>query len=394
MLLWTLLLSATQSLALDNGLGLTPQMGWNSWNHYHCSINQTLIQQSADALVSSGLAKAGYNYVNLDDCWEASERNADGELYGDPTAFPDGMKALGDYIHNAGLLYGVYSSAGTATCQGRPASLGYETVDAQSFADWGVDYLKYDNCNNEGIPPTQRYPVMRDALNATGRKIFYSICEWGREEPALWGPETGNSWRTTGDIEDAWISVLTRLELNNVWWKYAGPGGWNDPDMLEVGNGRLTYNEEVAHFSLWALVKAPLLVGCDVTSLSQTTLDILTNTEVIAVNQDAMGEQGRRISIPTPGSEVWAGPLASGAWAVVLLNTGFAPVPITCDFTTIGFDAAASVAIRDLWLHQDMGTFTGSYTATVQPHGVVMFTAAPTSWSKASWSAKPVLVKL
>jgi len=282
-------------VALDNGLGRTPQMGWNSWNHFHCSINETLIRNTAYAIANSPLKAAGYNYVNMDDCW-AKTRDSSGNVQPDPLAFPSGIAALSSYVHSLGLKFGLYSDAGYQTCAGRPGSLGYEKNDANSYASWGVDYLKYDNCNSGSETPMERYPVMRDALNATGRHIFFSMCEWGVDNPATWAPEVGNSWRTTGDISDSWGSMLNNLDINNNWFKQAGPGGWNDPDMLEVGNGGMTNTEYVSHFSLWAISKSPLLIGCDVTNLSPATLAILTNNEVIAVNQDPMGVQAAKVA--------------------------------------------------------------------------------------------------
>jgi len=282
-------------LALDNGLGRTPQMGWNSWNHFGCNINEQLIKQTADLLVKTGLAKLGYTYLNLDDCWEDPHRDSQGNLQFNPSTFPSGGKSLGDYIHSKGLKFGIYSSAGTNTCQGRPASLHYETADANQFAAWGIDYLKLDNCNNEGIPPQQRYPIMRDALNKTGRPIFYSLCEWGDQDPATWAGPVGNSWRTTGDISDNWESMISRMDINEPLWQHAGPGAWNDPDMLEIGNGGMTFEEYKTHFSLWCFMKSPLLIGCDISKMSNDTFTILSNTEVIALSQDTLGVQGHRV---------------------------------------------------------------------------------------------------
>jgi len=287
---------ASVALALDNGLGLTPQMGWNSWNHFGCNINETLIKQTADAFVSTGLAGHGYIYLNLDDCWEAPQRDSSGQLYGNPSTFPNGMKSLGDYIHSKGLKYGIYSDAGYNTCAGRPASLGHETTDANSYASWGVDYLKYDNCNTDGTPPEKRYPVMRDALNASGRPIFFSMCEWGVDNPATWAPAVGNSWRTTGDISDSWSSMIGKFDTNAPLAQYAGVGAWNDPDMLEIGNGGMTTIEYTTHFSLWAAMKSPLLIGCDITKMSTDTQNILMNDEVIAISQDKLGKQAALVA--------------------------------------------------------------------------------------------------
>jgi len=292
-------------LALDNGLGRTPQMGWNSWNHFGCGINENLIRSTISTLSKSGLAAAGYKYVNMDDCW-AGFRDSDGNIHPDNSSFPNGIKPLADYAHSLGLFFGLYSDAGTETCAGRPGSLNYESKDAQSYASWGVDYLKYDNCNNQNIPPRTRYPIMRDALLATKRPIFYSLCEWGDDNPATWGAAVANSWRTTGDISDSWSSMTSRIDLNDQWWSYAAPGGWNDPDMLEVGNGGMTNTEYTSHFSLWALSKAPLLIGCDITKMTTETLDILTNSEVIAVSQDPLGKQGHKVASQYSGGTAYA----------------------------------------------------------------------------------------
>ncbi|CAE7510649.1 AGAL3 [Symbiodinium sp. KB8] len=253
------------------------------------------MEGAADALVASGLAAVGYNYLNVDDCW-AESRNATGYVQADASTFPSGMGSLAAYAHSRGLKFGLYSDAGSKTCAGRPGSLGYESKDAASYAAWGVDYLKYDNCNNEGIPPRVRYPPMRDALNSSGRSILFSMCEWGVDQPAFWAPGVGNSWRTTPDIKDFWLSMMFNLELTEPSYLFAGPGGWNDPDMLEVGNGGMKHGEYVAHFSLWALIKAPLLIGCDLNDMSEDTLSILNNTEVIALNQDALGVAGHRVA--------------------------------------------------------------------------------------------------
>ena len=279
---------------LDNGLGKTPQMGWNSWNRFGCSINEKLIMDTIDALNSSGLIEYGYNYINLDDCWQI-KRDENDTIVADPNAFPNGIKYLADYAHSKGLKFGLYSDAGNYTCAGRPGSLYYEEIDAKTYAEWGVDYLKYDNCYNEGIDSKLRYTAMRDALNKTGRQIYYSMCSWGADEVSTWGKDVGNSWRTTGDISDNWKSMTRIIDQNNKWYEYAGPGGWNDPDMLEVGNGGMNYEEYKTHFALWAITKAPLLIGCDITNMSDETKKILTNPEVIAINQDSLGQQARKI---------------------------------------------------------------------------------------------------
>jgi alpha-galactosidase len=363
------------SLGLNNGLGKTPQMGWNSWNKFACNVNETVVRQTIDAFISSGLSRYGYNYVNVDDCWAAS-RTSDGTVVSDPTTFPSGMKALADYAHSKGLKFGLYSDAGYKTCAGRPGSLGYESIDAKTYASWNVDYLKYDNCNTDGSKPEVRYPVMRDALNQTGRQIFFSMCEWGVDNPATWAPSVGNSWRTTGDISDNWNSMTLNLDLNEALYPYAAPGGWNDPDMLEIGNGGMTFDEYKSHFSLWSLMKAPLLIGCDVRSLSSQTFSILTATEVIAVNQDPLGVQGHRVS-QSGGLEVWAGPLQGGSVAVVLFNRNSQSASITATWTAIGLNHDINASVRDLWAGQNLGNFRAKFSATVNPHGVVMVKVSP-----------------
>lgn len=363
---------STCAFGLDNGLGLTPQMGWNSWNKFACGINEELIKETAAAMVSSGLVNYGYNYVNMDDCW-ASYRDANGDINPDPTAFPSGIKALADYVHSLGLKFGLYSDAGTETCAGRPGSLNFEKNDANTYASWTVDYLKYDNCNNQGIKPEERYPIMQQALNQTNRPIFFSLCEWGVDNPATWAPAVGNSWRTTGDISASWTSMMLNIDYNDLWAKYAGPGAWNDPDMLEVGNSGLSLTESMTHFSLWSLTKAPLIIGCDVRNISAEIYGILTATEVIAVNQDSLGVQGTK-RVSNNNLEVWAGPLSDGSVAAVLLNRSNATATITANFSDIGIanGATATANVRDLWARVDLGSFTGSYSATVVSHGSVM----------------------
>ncbi|XP_056169432.1 alpha-galactosidase 3-like isoform X2 [Syzygium oleosum] len=365
---------------LDNGLAETPQMGWNSWNFFACSINETVIKETADALISTGLAAVGYVYVNIDDCWSAATRNSEGQLVPDRKTFPSGIKALADYVHDKGLKLGIYSDAGIFTCQVRPGSLYHENDDAELFASWGVDYLKYDNCYNLGIKPEERYPPMRDALNATGRTIFYSLCEWGVDDPALWAGKVGNSWRTTDDINDSWVSMTTIADLNDKWAAYAGPGGWNDPDMLEVGNGGMTYQEYRAHFSIWALMKAPLLIGCDVRNVTAETMELLSNTEVIAVNQDSLGVQGRKVhSSGTDGcKQVWAGPLSGHNLVVALWNRCSKAATITANWEAIGLESSTSVSIRDLWKHEQVADdAVSSFSSRVDAHDCHMYIFTP-----------------
>uniref|UniRef100_A0A0E0Q7N7 alpha-galactosidase n=1 Tax=Oryza rufipogon TaxID=4529 RepID=A0A0E0Q7N7_ORYRU len=337
--------AARRSL-LDNGLGRTPQMGWNSWNHFGCNINENTIRSTA----------------------------------ADPKKFPSGIKALADYVHSKGLKLGIYSSAGSRTCsKTMPGSLGYEDIDAKTFASWGVDYLKYDNCNSDGSSETVRFPKMSFALRKTGRPIFYSICEWGQRNVATWGGQYGNSWRTTGDINDSWASMLSNIDSNDASASYAKPGGWNDPDMLEVGNGGMTNDEYVVHISLWAIAKAPLIIGCDVRSISRETMEILSNPEVIAINQDPLGVQGKKVRKYDNEIEVWAGPLSQQRTAVLLLNRGATGSrQITAAWQDIGVGPGVAVEAKNVWLHATApGRFTGSLTAEVAAHSCKLFVLTP-----------------
>ncbi|KAJ6822591.1 alpha-galactosidase-like [Iris pallida] len=362
---------------LENGLGRTPQMGWNSWNHFQCNINEQMIRETADAMVSSGLSSLGYHYINLDDCWGEQNRDSQGNMVAKASTFPSGIKALADYVHNKGLKLGIYSDAGTQTCsKTMPGSLGYEDQDAKTFASWEVDYLKYDNCNNPGISPKERYTKMSKALQNSGRNIFFSLCEWGQENPATWATNVGNSWRTTGDIEDNWTSMISRADQNNQWASYAKPGAWNDPDMLEVGNGGMTIEEYRSHFSIWALAKAPLLIGCDVRSLDKQTLEILSNSEVIAVNQDKLGVQGKKVK-SNGDLEVWAGPLTGGRKAIVLWNRSSGHASITAKWSDIGLKSSTIVHVRDLWEHKTTSSVRGKLTANVAPHACKMYVLSP-----------------
>ncbi|KAL8171439.1 hypothetical protein V2J09_023243 [Rumex salicifolius] len=365
---------------LNNGLALTPQMGWNSWNYFACNIDEVVIQETADALVSTGLADLGYIYVNIDDCWSNQSRSLEGKLVPDQKTFPSGIKALSDYVHDKGLKLGIYSDAGVFTCQVRPGSLYYENSDAEQFASWGVDYLKYDNCYNLGIAPKERYPPMRDALSATNRSIFYSLCEWGVDDPALWADKVGNSWRTTDDISDSWASMTKIADLNDKWASYAGPGGWNDPDMLEVGNGGMTYHEYRAHFSIWALMKAPLLIGCDVRSITAETMEILSNKEVIAVNQDPLGVQGRKVHVSGRHGcqQIWAGPLSGNRLVVGLWNKCSSATTIVAKWDVIGLHPFITVSVRDLWKHKEIsGDAVGSFGVRVESHDCALFIFTP-----------------
>ena len=377
-------------LGYDNGLGRTPPMGWNSWNRFHCDIEETLIKETAQAMVDLGLDQVGYRYINLDDCWQQLHRNATSyNIQEDLTKFPSGIPALSDFVHSLGLKFGLYSDAGLKTCAGRPGSLGFERQDAAIYASWNIDYLKYDNCFNVGMDVHVRYQRMHDALNETGHPIFFSLCEWGYKDPATWAAPVGNSWRTTTDIQPNWKSITTLLDLNNQWYEYAGPGGWNDPDMLEVGNGDLTVAEQRAHFTLWCLMKSPLLLGNDLRNLSDEVLDIIANDELIAWNQDSLGKQGykrakmvgnqveRWTGEENEDLEVWAGDLSGGNVAVVLFNRSSKAQNITALWKDIGLSQETKATIRDVWLHREIGTFQSNFTSLVGSHDVVAIQLSP-----------------
>ncbi|KAM7270445.1 hypothetical protein ACFE04_029659 [Oxalis oulophora] len=350
-------------ILLANGLGSTPPMGY-----------------VPDALVSTGLAKLGYNYVNIDDCWAEVKRDAEGNLLPRNSTFPSGMKALADYVHSKGLKLGIYSDAGYLTCsQSMPGSLGHEEKVAKTFATWGIDYLKYDNCFSTGTKPTVRYPVMTRALMKAGRPIFLSICEWGDLHPALWGAKLGNSWRTTNDIADNWNSMVSSIDANEVYADFARPGGWNDPDMLEVGNGGMKKNEYIVHFSLWAISKAPLLLGCDVRNMTKETMEIVSNKEVIAVNQDSLGVQAKKVRMEG-NLEIWAGPLSNYRVVLILLNRNSLRFSITANWDDIGIPEKSVVEARDLWMHTTLANkFVGNLTTIVDSHSCKMYILKPIS---------------
>jgi len=369
--------------ALDNGLARTPPMGWNSWNKFACNVSESLIREAADAVVSTGMKDAGYVYVVIDDCWQVS-RDAEGNIVPDAKRFPGGMRALADYIHSKGLKFGIYSDAGAGTCQKRPGSRGYEFQDARQYAAWGVDYLKYDWCNTTTQNSVASYSIMRDALAKSGRPIVFSICEWGSSKPWLWAADVGNLWRTTGDIQDKWSikrdwggnGVVQILDLQDGIEFASGPGHWNDPDMLEVGNGGMSSTEYRAHFSLWCLMAAPLMAGNDIRGMTDEIRGVLTNKEVIAVDQDALGYQGRRVK-RDGDREIWSKQMADGSRAVALLNRGDSETEIRVAWTDIGYPDSISAAVRDLWAHQDLGSQQGGFSAKVPSHGVVMVTVRP-----------------
>ncbi|MHB1745217.1 MAG: glycoside hydrolase family 27 protein [Acidobacteriaceae bacterium] len=374
-------LPAGSAHAQSDTLAATPPMGWNSWNHFAGRVTDADVRAAADAMVASGMRDAGYIYVNIDDTWEGP-RDAQGNITSN-SKFPD-MKALADYVHSKGLKLGIYSSPGPKTCAGYPGSYGHEQQDANTYAKWGIDYLKYDLCSYGGImkkeaPGDQQkqwemmqaaYEKMHQALLSTHRPIVFSLCQYGFDATWNWGPKVGgNLWRTTGDINDSYdrMSVIGFAQAGLS--KYAAPGHWNDPDMLEVGNGRMTPDEYRTHMSLWAILAAPLLAGNDLSKMDDTTMSILMNKDVIAVDQDRLGIQGDRVSAIGP-FEVWMKPLEGGAKAVALFNRSTAEYPITVQFKDLGFSGV--VHARDLWSGKDLGTLHGSYAAMVPKHGVVL----------------------
>ncbi|KAM0961032.1 hypothetical protein PS2_020150 [Malus domestica] len=297
-----------------------------------------------------------------------------GNLAPNKSTFPSGIKALADYVHSKGLKLGIYADAGYFTCsKTMPGSLGHEEQDAKTFAAWGIDYLKYDNCYNDESKPTVRFPVMTRALMKAGRPIFYSLCEWGDMHPATWGANVGNSWRTTSDISDTWESMVSRADMNEVYAEFARPGGWNDPDMLEVGNGGMRKDEYIVHFSIWAISKAPLLLGCNVGNITKETMDIIANKEVISVNQDPLGVQAKKVRLQG-NREVWAGPLSGYRVALLLVNRSRKRDSFTAHWDDIGIPTNSVVEVRNLWEHKTLkARFVGNLTTTLDSHACKMY---------------------
>jgi len=377
------------------GLAETPPMGWNSWNKFACDINEQLVREVADAMVSTGLRDAGYQYVNIDDCWQGT-RDERGFIRPDPQRFPSGMKALADYVHAKGLKFGLYSDAGWKTCGGRPGSRGYEFQDALTYAEWGVDYLKYDWCETEGLKAEGAYQTMSRALRQAGRPLLFSLCEWGSSKPWTWAREVGHAWRTTGDIFNCFdcvknngdwkaFGVLQIMDMQQGLRAYAGPGRWNDADMLEVGNG-MPAHQDRAHFSIWAMLASPLIAGNDVRQMSKETLAILGNRDVIAINQDKLGVQGWRHAA-RDGVEYWFKPLADGDWAFMALNRNKQARKISFDWRTevvkdklSGRDAALSTArytLRDLWRATAAGDTAQPLRAELPAQDVLVLRLTP-----------------
>jgi alpha-galactosidase len=377
------LFSAFPAIAQKDGLAARPPMGWNSWNHFHRQVDDAIIRAQAEAMVSSGMRDAGYLYINIDNTWEG-ERDAEGNIQAN-SKFPD-MKALADFVHSKGLKLGIYSSPGAKTCAKFEGSLGHELQDAQTYAAWGIDYLKYDLCGlreemkEAPTPEAERktmvdaYIQMRDALRSTGRPIVYSLCQYGEDAVWEWGADVGgNLWRTTGDISDKYARMAEIGFGQAGLGRFAGPGHWNDPDMLEVGNGGMTTDEYRTHMSLWAILAAPLLAGNDLSTMTPETVVLLTNHNVIAVDQDAAGKQGDRVSAEGP-IEVWARVLADGSKAVGIFNRHQKELVARVDFSTMGFKG--SVKARDLWQGKDLGKLNSPYVVKVPAHGVVFLKVA------------------
>jgi len=372
------------------GLALTPPMGWNSWNKFQCDVNEDLIRQTADAMATNGMKDAGYQYVNIDDCWHGV-RDVQGFIHPDTNRFPSGIKALADYVHSKGLKLGIYSDVGNQTCGGRPGSRGHEYQDALTYASWGIDYLKFDWCNGEDLKAQGAYATMRDALHAAGRPMVFSMCEWGQNKPWLWASNTSHLWRTTTDIYPCFDGtldhtnwqqwgVLRILDAQKPLRAAAGPGHWNDPDMLEVGNG-MSVNEDRAHFSLWCMLAAPLISGNDLRHMSPETTAILENKGAIAINQDSLGIEAFVYSA-TNGVEIWFKPLAGGDWAMCVLNRNKDAQKISFDWknenVTDSFSsrdtafATTTYAVQDLWTEKDAGTTQEPLTAEIPGHDVLL----------------------
>jgi alpha-galactosidase len=369
-------------------IAATPPMGWNSWNAFGKQVNEQVICQTADTLVSSGLREAGYTYVVIDDHWHGG-RDDHGVLFPDPIKFPSGVAALAEYVHARGLKFGIYSDAGEKTCGGEPGSLGFEEIDARTFASWGVDYLKYDFCFTQDDRATAErlYRKMGTALRQTGRAIFFSICEWGHHRPWLWGREAGgHMWRTTGDIWDGWRDGphVTQNGIDSVGFEqqrgleaYAGPGGWNDPDMLVVGlRGRgaiggpgCTDVEYRTHFSLWCLLAAPLMIGCDLRSLDAASFEILSNPEMIVLDQDPLGKQGSRVCRLGRG-EVWVKTLANGDLGVGAFNRDDVTKVVNIPWSDLEIEGKWHA--RDLWQHADLGVCEDLFSIELESHACCM----------------------
>lgn len=387
----------TQSGGKFEGLAMTPPMGWNSWNTFATNIDEKLVKETADIMVTSGMAAAGYNYIVLDDGWMTKERDASGDLVPDPVKFPNGMKAVIDYVHSKGLKFGLYNCAGTQTCAGYPGTRGYEYQDARFYAKLGIDFLKYDWCNTKGITAPEAYTTMSNALKTAGRPIVFSLCEWGDNQPWEWGKPVGNLWRISGDIypcfdcefkhPENWSSwgFMKIVEMRKDIRKYSGPDHWNDFDMMEVGN-EMNDTEDKSHFAMWCMMASPLVAGNDFRKMSKETLAILTNKELIAVDQDKLGIQGFKYSAED-GLEVWIKPLSDGNWAVTFLNRSEVAKKINFDWkkhiikdADFGYEADFSKTafkLKDLWKNKEIGNTKKNFVSDLAPHDVITLRLIP-----------------
>jgi alpha-galactosidase len=400
----TLLFSCTPRMAADHttaaslpasqdNLALTPPMGWNSWNAFGKNVNEQVIRETADAMANTGLKDRGFQYIIIDDIWQGGRDSSTGMLYADASKFPSGIKALADYVHSKGLKFGIYSDAGTLTCGRMPGSYGYEKKDAQLFASWGVDYLKYDYCfctdfvswNNDYKMAINRYKAMGDALKATGRPIVFSICEWGPRSPWLWGKEVGGHlWRTSYDVADIWetprnetspIGIVTSIDAAANLGRFAGPGGWNDPDMLVVGlnntgfikGGGCNDIEYRTQMSMWCMLSAPLMMGCDIRNMNEGTKTILLNKDIINIDQDPVGKPGFRV-MQKDGLDAWKKPLSGNRFAIALFNRNSESRSMTATMKQLELAPDASYKLYDVWEHRSLGSSNGTITTTLQPH--------------------------
>jgi alpha-galactosidase len=392
----SLLLSIAGNAQKTEGLAQTPPMGWNSWNTFGTDINEKLVMEIADAFEKYNLKDAGYEYIVLDDGWMARERDADLKLVPDPVKFPNGLKVVADYVHSKGLKFGIYSCAGATTCAGYPASRGFEFQDAKQFAQWGVDFLKYDWCDTKNINPIGAYETMRNALFATGRPIIFSICEWGDNNPWEWAEELGHMWRVTGDIVNCWDCELSYGSFSSwgIWpiinmrkdiRKYSGPGHWNDFDMLEVGNG-FTPAEDRVHFAMWCMLSSPLILGNDIRTMTKETQKLLTNSEIISINQDQLGIQGYR-HINEGNFEVWVKPLANEEWAVAFVNMSNTAQQLNFDWKqhpisdqmvkrTIELEKH-NYSLRDVINRKDAGSTNSKISRQIDAHDIFLLRLKP-----------------
>ena len=396
--------SVKETLAANvpDNLALTPPMGWNSWNPFGKNVSEEVIKATADAMVTSGLKDVGFEFVVIDDIWQGGRDSVTGLLYPDPKRFPSGIKALADYVHSRGLKFGIYSDAGTLTCGDRPGSYGFEEKDAKLFAEWGVDYLKYDYCycpdyaseNNDFKSAIARYKAMGDALKATGRPIVYSICEWGPRSPWLWGKEVGGHlWRISYDVGDKWdeprnehsqIGILTAIDAMTDLERFVQPGGWNDPDMLVIGlrnsgfikGGGCTDVEYRTQMSMWCMFSAPLMLGCDLVTMSEETKSILLNKDIIAIDQDPLGKQAFRV-MRKDGVEAWKKPLSDGKVAIAFLNRNSTEETVLSGLEQLELDPKVAYEVYDVWKHETVKQPSGSLGAKLESHECQVFVLTP-----------------